>query len=785
MQSSSKSLRFYIVLIISVGLLILLGGGTHYSGLIFTLFLTGGWLLVAPPKRRPGRGLIISIVLFFIWILATAFLPIHGAVVDFLDGSLSGGMPEHKVAVQPLLTLEKVLYPLCCVFWLFMVLERKCSHYDRIKCIQILTWMIGVLGLIALAGLTMKFQHPFTWGTHKFSFFPNHNQQGAIFAIGAILSMGLIIRSIKRREWKIIQYLIIFAVLFLSIIGGMSRSAVLTMSAGCALYFLLTLDKKNTTFYLKLGVPFAMLLLAIFILYGEKLMSEFLSLMGSGGVQQELRILIYLDSLNIVREFPVFGVGLGNFRYFYPMFQDLVGVDGSIFHPESDLLWVWTELGLVGVILVLFIFSLLIIRLDPKDVNYSKGIRLTGFVALLLYLFTFIFEVSSHRIGTALLAVVLYGIIQHDHVKTYSSSILWVFSRLMGLGMLILGGIWTFNVTQHRPFTIEDIRESCSRPLAEQLEEMDPDTLLQKVTEWKKRAPLMYQLHQLEGMLAVYKGEDIERAKKAFDICHDLKPLFWEPMIYHGLYVHVQDYDLAMDYWARALQLSGESSSDVFKKISGSVSKEYYARLKPLTEISGSIDWDLLYRFYLLFKNDPVAFSRQIGVELAINGELNGFSSEQKQTLFWLFGKHSGTAPLKRLMNRFPVLGSENWTLKAQIAEGDQNFREAARLALINLPPEEMIDLTSGRVISAIRTEYLLDSEDPLKLIALVQKQIQTGLYEDAMVTIEVGRNRGVTSDYLNYELAKIYFQLDKPEEAWTIYRKMIENSIRENMQLP
>jgi len=96
----------------------------------------------------------------------------------------------------------------------------------------------------------------------------------------------------------------------------------------------------------------------------------------------------------------------------------------------------------------------------------------------------------------------------------------------------------------------------------------------------------------------------------------------------------------------------------------------------------------------------------------------------------------------------------------------------------MNMVEPEMIDLTRSRNVSAIRAEYQMDPSDPLKIIALVQKQEASGLFEDAVRTIKVAFSRGVMNDYLEFALAKLSFQIEEYEESWDTFSKIVQREV-------
>jgi hypothetical protein len=762
-------------LIVGISLIILSGGGTNDFSLIFILIFTGGYLLFFPSRHLPGKGIVRVISALLAWVLISTWVPMpFPCATSWLKHIDPALVSSSSVSAQPILSSEKAVYLICGLAWLFLVLDKPLNHYYRVKCMVFLTWTLSALGLIALLGVVLHFQHPFTWGTHRFSFFPNHNQNGAVLAMSGILAMGMIIRTTKKRDWRVVLFMACFGILTFSITMGMSRSAVIILAVGCLLGVFLALEEKNFRFYLKLGVPFFLILIAVFIMYSGNLLNEFLLLVKSGGVKEEFRVWIYYDAFRLIAHFPIFGVGLGNFRYFFPLIQENVDTLQSIYHPESDLLWLWSELGILGVGIVTTGIVLLFKRLDPIDIVKTKGSRLVGLLVFGLFIFAGLFEVSGHRLGTCLLAIVFYGLSQPETATLNRSRVLPILCRVCAVAMLLLATVWIQMKVDKQPFTSDDMKEYAALPVKEIIAGREINDVINEVDKRLARYPLMHQLYILRGRLAINADRAIPEIDTDFKRSQFLMPIRWQPFIYHGIFVHSIDFDLAMSYWEKGIGIAKQDKRDAFLLITRYISADLYSRLRDLVYTYPS----LKYTYFVGMNSNPKGFSRELSLELAMNPELEGLSLLQKKTLLWKYTEINGHAALKRLVERHPVLADENWTVRAQVEAGSENYEEACRLAILNYPEFDMIDLTGGRTLNIIRTEYLLDPDDPLKVIAMIQKQESNGFYKDELITIEVAFRKGIRNEFLDYKLARLYFNLGNYEESWIRFNRIISKSI-------
>ena len=82
-------------------------------------------------------------------------------------------------------------------------------------------------------------------------------------------------------------------------------------------------------------------------------------------------------------------------------------------HPESDWLWLWTELGWPAVVLIIVGITLLASRAFPLRAGTNQGYRLAALIAALLFAIDGIVDVSGHQMGAAFAAVFLLGLSAH------------------------------------------------------------------------------------------------------------------------------------------------------------------------------------------------------------------------------------------------------------------------------------------------------------------------------------------------------------------------------------
>ncbi len=239
--------------------------------------------------------------------------------------------------------------------------------------------------------------------------FVNHNhfagflEMSIPLALGYVLSLGEwsdkksrsffrnLLSSDNLQKQVLILFLVAFMLLALFLSG--SRMGILsTLLSLLFFYFAYSSFKKS-------GVKKAWLIffvLAVALLYGlwiglYPVFERFLRVEGDAPV----RTLVWKDSLKIIKDFPLFGTGLGTFGYVYPLYKKYMEGPLVYTYAHNDYLQLIVETGALGFLslitaLTLFLFSSSrnLSRLPQKENHFrfflSLG-ALSGIVSLLVH----------------------------------------------------------------------------------------------------------------------------------------------------------------------------------------------------------------------------------------------------------------------------------------------------------------------------------------------------------------------------------------------------------------
>jgi O-antigen ligase len=198
-------------------------------------------------------------------------------------------------------------------------------------------------------------------------------------------------------------------VMILGLIVSASRAGMLSLLLSLSLSLLLFYDFRKEKKLLKKSI----LILGLALVWAgwmgtSALVSRFFSV----SEDFKLRWVIWGNTLQIFKDFPLFGSGLGTFAQIFPMYRSF-HFRGLVTHAENDFLQLASEVGLVGLGLLAILFLFLFfkggrrIRSETSPQRYIGIGALTGILALMFYSLV---EKNLQVPANALLYTLLWGL---------------------------------------------------------------------------------------------------------------------------------------------------------------------------------------------------------------------------------------------------------------------------------------------------------------------------------------------------------------------------------------
>lgn len=298
------------------------------------------------------------------------------ALVQMLP--LVSGDGRRTLSYDSAATLQAALRLLA--FILFFALFTTFVNTEERRSLVVST-MIGLTFIIALIGLGQSYIGKALWQRGAFGPFVNRNHFAGFLEMGLGLAGGLLAGRGVRRE-RLAIYGCVILVLLAGLIVSASRGGILVFVAEAIFLFIVTRPERNTESRgirpaLVRGaaalVLFSSLTAGVMILTGpEDLLSNFSSLSLRTGTEVQVnssqnmtdqyrRLDIWATTIQMIKDHPLAGIGLGAYPLAYTRYDQSSGVQ-RVEQSHNDYLQIVADAGIIGGLAALSFLALLFVR---------------------------------------------------------------------------------------------------------------------------------------------------------------------------------------------------------------------------------------------------------------------------------------------------------------------------------------------------------------------------------------------------------------------------------------
>jgi O-antigen ligase len=297
--------------------------------------------------------------------------------------------------------------------------------------------------------------------------------------LSSILFLCLPFYFIGLQQGKIVRFASVAAILSTLFVLVTVRTRVVLIA--CFIFFTLLICYKikqyfriKKRYFLISGIG---LLLILFGFYNYYLESKIAHLKSSSTsiTEQYLyrlsdsqtlqsRLLFWENSMEMAKEHPILGVGLGNWQIHFPKYglnhfdnYAIANGESTLQRPHNDFIWILCETGIPGLLAYLIIFGVFFYQLywlikkatEPED-------KLKFFFilsALIGYLVISFFDFPFERIEHQVMIMLLTAIVASTFFKTFANSTkkyrLWLWLLLIPVGYSFLISFFRYNGELH------------------------------------------------------------------------------------------------------------------------------------------------------------------------------------------------------------------------------------------------------------------------------------------------------------------------------------------------
>jgi len=187
--------------------------------------------------------------------------------------------------------------------------------------------------------------------------FLNRNHLAGFLELVLGIQLGAWVAAFVKKDAKSIFILaILLTITATGFFKTGSRMGVISFGIACLVFIFFLVHKSKKIAAVFLGC-FVLIATVGFFAGGEGLLQRWQEF-NENLPPFESRFLVWQDTLRMIRDFPLFGVGLGNFEWRFPFYQsETLSLDWN--HAHNDYLELAAELGLPVFVLLVFAFAAL------------------------------------------------------------------------------------------------------------------------------------------------------------------------------------------------------------------------------------------------------------------------------------------------------------------------------------------------------------------------------------------------------------------------------------------
>jgi O-antigen ligase len=747
-----------------------LGGATQKweEGLVITLLAL--WLLVRPP--RFSLGALTNLVLLTLFILAAvAFFPARwffqpewraASINDF------GIQLPSTLSPQPWITLSYLVSFAAGLSWLYVVSTQDLELREARFQLRLFTSGIALLAAICIAFYLAHTTLPFWYNERNFGPFPNRNQTGDLFGLTAIMILACGQDDLRKGRKRWIVWIFALVLIVTAIILNSSRSGIGILVVGSAFWLGAFAFRQRSPSQLALGVSFLLMLLTALLLFGGQTFERFhLRDFGSASISTDFRWRIFHDTFRLIRNSPWCGIGFGNFESIFAIFRDASLSDRRALHPESDWLWLWTELGWPAVVLTILGIALLVSRVFPLREGTNQGYRLATLIAALLFAIHGIVDVSGHQVGTAFAAVFLLGLSAHRPLSLKTSRWTSILFRFVGL-VLLTAGLSLVVAARGEKLLPGSVGVSSAKQLSAVADrEGNFSETIALTTRALRWAPLDWQLYSARAIAEV-ELKQMQNAVDDFRRARFLEPIAYEVPLAEGNAWLPYRPILAVTAWREALRRAGPLRPGVYASMLSDASLRS-PEVSPILEAIGLSEHDLALPY--LNRVSDASFNRALAQLLRNDPNLQSFSETEKLALFASWSERGDPEEISRAVEHHPDWLRYAWLGMARYKASKNDFRAGYELTQRYGEAIALPRVATNFSLQDLEKRFHAAPDNYGIGYELYRAQMQNGRVDDALLTARHFSERPNSPAHFHFLEAQCWAEKQNWERAWNAWQ--------------
>ncbi|MFC1668674.1 O-antigen ligase family protein, partial [Chlamydiota bacterium] len=268
----------------------------------------------------------------------------------------SSFFPLKTLTISSYDTLINVMVLFIYFFFFLFCLGYKKTSIDNKKLLQFTTVIAMIIAFWGLINFYVQNDKLF-WFINIISGIPigpfvNTIHFGAFMALFIPLVLGFWLASFDHR------YFIPLFIMMLGLFKSLSRGAMIALFVSIVIFMLLLFLRKETRKRAFILITVFLVGLLFIIVIDDGTITKRLITMVTPFSEDSVitRLQLSRDTLKIVKDFPLFGTGLGTFSIIFPGYKTLFGSGKMFFtHAENEYSELLSEIGIIGFVILIVI----------------------------------------------------------------------------------------------------------------------------------------------------------------------------------------------------------------------------------------------------------------------------------------------------------------------------------------------------------------------------------------------------------------------------------------------
>jgi hypothetical protein len=600
------------------------------------------------------------------------FLPewrVTGAEVLGLDFSGTS-------SVRPLQSVEAFLMLAASLAWLYAISQLSLNQNGR-KWVLLGIALLGLFfGLLAIGGVHYNWNYPGSALVEPFTFFAAPGQMGALLLLLGVFSFCYGMESLTHRSPYYLVGIPVSALCFTALIYGKHFTELLFFFLGLGLYCAPRIWSAEVKKWQKLAIGLPLYSVLIVALTADGGLADLIS-----------RMKLSVKHWQMFIEMPLTGIGLGNYATLAPNYCEVWQANTEMAYP-NDFMLAALAMGILGALGFMMMLFGIVIKLDLPKLCRVGSLRLSVFLAALIYLWFGFSGEPRHSLALiylVLLVVVLALPLGYSKEGGLPPRI-W---KVCGGLFLFVGSIWMLGSLTGLPVHSGLILEKNKQYLGKAQAEADIDQAIRALDRLVKIDPMnWYWYHERAKLLLKIRERD--QAETDFKRALLVEPHLVSPAYEQGKAWFGHLGSEAEFAWAEALRRAGPDAPAFFGRlVKQGKDKSYQAPV--LLRLSRM---DTKYAVIYLELVEKARFLEELNRYREADPELAQFNRNQRTRILLRWVRSGQFIEPGRYLEQYASSLNLAWYLQAYVFQNEGRFKEAlellrAGLAAPSLPEVE------------------------------------------------------------------------------------------------